>query len=368
MKHLSAAALLCLAAACSRDPAGDANDTAWVAKGDTVEYRAHDAPTAIRVASVGAAAARTLPLSGRVTWTDELTARIYTPFNGRVEAILVQPGDRVRKGQPLLRLSSGDYGQAQADERKATADALVAERAQHRSEELLAAGVIARKDAEQSEADRDRANAELARAQARLRAMGDARAAVDGTLVLRSPLDGVVVERTVTAGTEVRADATAPLFIVSDPRNLTVVFDVPEALAADVQAGQDVTFHVGTQPAQVGTARLTQVAVGVDPQLRTVRVRGRVTQAPAGLRGDAYIQADLPMRSTAAVALPSSALFLLGEQQYVFVADGKRYRRRPVTVATVGGDTVAVSGGIDAGQSVVTDGALYLEQLLEAGG
>jgi cobalt-zinc-cadmium efflux system membrane fusion protein len=367
LKSLPTAALLCLCAACSHRPEGDAAAETWQTHGDTVEYRARELPATIRVASVGAAARRTLPLSGRVTWTDELTARIYTPFNGRVEAILVQPGEHVHKGQPLLTLSSGDYGQAQADERKAAADALAAERNQRRSAELLAAGVIARKDAEQSDTDWHRAQAELARAQARLRAMGDERAAVDGTLVLRSPLAGVVVERNVNAGTEVRADAALPLFVVSDPGRLTVVFDVPEALASDLQAGQDVNFRIAAQPGRNGTARLTQVAVGVDPQLRTVRVRGRVTQAPAGLRGDAYIQADVPMRADATMALPASALFLLGEQQYVFVADGRRFRRQPVTVTALGGETVAVSGGLDAGQSVVTDGALYLEQLLEAG-
>lgn len=372
MRSLPASALLATlaacTAACSRTPAGDRSAEAWQARGDSVEYRAAEPPASIRIAAVDAATPRSLPLSGRVTWTDELTARIYTPFNGRVEAILVQPGASVRKGQPLLRLSSGDYGQAQADERKAAADALAAERTQRRNAELLAAGVIARKDAEQSEADWRRAQAELARAQSRLRALGDDRGTVDGTLLLRSPLDGVVVERTVTAGTEVRADATTPLFVVSDPHALAVVFDVPEALAAELQPGQDIRFRVAAQPGQSGIAHLSQVGIGVDPQLRTVRVRGRVTQAPAGLRGDAYIQADVPVRANATVALPASALILLGDQQYVFVADGKRFVRKPVTVAATGGETIAVSSGVEAGQRVVIDGALYLEQLLEAGG
>ena len=365
---LSAATLLCLLGACSRQNTADATADAWQVRGETIEYRAGGLPAAIHVAATGAADSRTLTLAGRTAWTDELTARVYTPFNGRVEAILVQPGEHVRKGQPLLRLSSADYGQAQADERKASADALAAERNYRRSEELLAAGVVARRDAEQSEADWRRAQAELARAQARLRAMGDERAAVDGSLELRSPVAGVVVERSVTVGTEVRADASAPLFVISDPGALSIVLDAPEALAGEVQAGQDIPFHVSAQPELTGRAHLTQVAVGVDPQQRTVHVRGRVTQAPAGLRGDAFIEAEVPLRARAAVTLPATALFLLGHQQYVFVADGRRFVRRPVTVAALEGDRAAVSAGITPGQSVVIDGALYLEQLLEAGG
>src|SRR5690348_16118487 len=67
-------------------------------------------------------------LNGRVTWNEDKTVRIYTPFAGRVERILAQPGETVKKGQPLAVIASPDFGQAQADARRAESDYALAEK------------------------------------------------------------------------------------------------------------------------------------------------------------------------------------------------------------------------------------------------
>ena len=133
-------------------------------------------------------------LNGRVTWNEDKTVRMYTPFAGRVERILVQPGQAVAKGQALAVIASPDFGQAQSDARRAESDYALAEKNIARLRELEQNGVAARKDVHVAEADQARAAAELARSRRRLDLYGGAGKGVDQTYTLTSPIAGVVLE------------------------------------------------------------------------------------------------------------------------------------------------------------------------------
>jgi cobalt-zinc-cadmium efflux system membrane fusion protein len=80
-----------------------------------------------------------------------------------------------------------------------------------------------------------------------------------------------------------------------------------------------------------------------------------------------YITADVTDGEGAppGVELPSKALFLEGEQRFVFVEEAPgRFRRQPVTVGPERGGRSAVLEGVKPGQRVVTEGNLLLEQLV----
>jgi cobalt-zinc-cadmium efflux system membrane fusion protein len=359
-----------LAAGCARAPAAATGENAgWLVQGDVLTWQGKTQPEVVRVGTVAAGDSPAIRVAGRIIWNDHYTARVFTPVNGRVEELYVEPGAHVRRGQPLLRLSSGDYGQWQAELRKAQADAQAAQRADDRARDLLAAGVIARRDAEQAEADRQRADAELARASARLKQLGEQGEAVNGSFVLRSPLDGVVVERNASVGTEMRADAAAPLYVVTDPARLNVIIDLPEYLAAAVKPGAELDFVRSGVGAGSGRARVTHVPAAVDPLTRTVRALGVVTSDPSGMAGEAYIQAEIPAPRSAsgAVRVPAGALVLVGSSYYVWVHDGQRYQRRAIGISEPDSALVEVNSGLRTGESIVVDGGLYLEQLFEAG-
>jgi cobalt-zinc-cadmium efflux system membrane fusion protein len=367
---LTTLAFCAVVTGCARAPAGNAADaTGWQVHGEHLQWLGRAAPPFMRIGTVGAADGRVVHAAGRIVWNDHCTARVFTPVNGRIEALLAEPGARVRRGQPLLELSSGDFGQWQVDLRKAQADALAARRADARARDLLAVGVMAQRDAEQAQADRQRAEAELDRAEARLQQLGERSDAVNGRFVLRSPLDGVIVDRVATAGTEVRADASMPLFVITDPSQLNIVVDLPEYLAPSVKAGMELKFMRSGPGMSPGRARLTAVPAAVDPITRTVRARGLVISASTGIPGEAYVQVDIPVAPShgATVLVPSDALVLVGSNYYVYAVSGQQYQRRPVTIGELGNPLVEVSAGLQVGESIVVDGSLYLEQLLEQG-
>jgi len=97
------------------------------------------------------------------TQDEDHTVRIYSPFAGRVARILVQPGASVRKGQVLAVLGSPEFGQAQADARRAETDVRLSETNLQRLKELESHGVAPRKDLQTAEAEYARAKAELDR-------------------------------------------------------------------------------------------------------------------------------------------------------------------------------------------------------------
>ena len=352
-------------AACQRAPEEAADTEASVA-GDTVTL--HQGTEGIVTAVADAVGGRVLQLPGRLVWNEEATVRVFSPFAGRVLRIAAQPGDSVAAGQVLAEFSSSDYGAAQADARKATALFTLARKARDRNHDLLEHGVVAAKDAEQAESDFANAEAENARAQARLKLAGDNGGAVDQRYVLRSPIAGVVVDRALNPGQEVLPDQSgAPLFVVTDPETLWVRLDAQEAELRGLHKGEEFVLRCGEYPDEHFPGALTQIADFVDPVTRSVSLRGRVANPGRRLKAEMYVSAGLSMPGAAPVAVPASAVFLVGNQRHVFIAKSPtQFERRDIVTDEESQGLVPVESGLAAGERVVTEGALYLQQLLAA--
>lgn len=113
--------------------------------------------------------APTTRMTGRLLWDDDVTVRVFTPFGGRVEKVIVDLGARVMAGTTLAAIASPDLGQAQSDARKAGGDLQLAQRSLSRVRELFEHGAAAKKDVDSAEADLTRAVSENERATARLK-------------------------------------------------------------------------------------------------------------------------------------------------------------------------------------------------------
>lgn len=87
-------------------------------------------------------------LNGRITWDEDVTVRVFSPFAGRVTRVLLEQGRRVATGEVLALIAAPDFGQAQADVQRASADLDQAQRTLARQRDLLAHGVVAQKDVE----------------------------------------------------------------------------------------------------------------------------------------------------------------------------------------------------------------------------
>ena len=355
-------ASLCLLSACQEAAEPVAAAPQPIVQNQQLRFSA-DHPQLALLESTAAETARNLgvELPARLVWNEDRTQRIVPAFTGRVVRVAADVGQRVSQGSVLAVLASPEFGAAQADTARAHADALLSQKQLARQRELFEAGVVARKELEQAEADHARAQAEVARAQSRTALYGSA-GAVDQQLALRSDLAGVVVERNLNPGQELRADSgNAPLFVVSDPTSLWVQIDAREADLADLQPGKTVRLHISSLPDLQLQATVRAVTDQIDPLTRTLKVRAEVANPQRVLKSEMLAKALFERTVRGCVAVPATAVFLRGSQHYVFVQSAPGvFEPRDVNVFHEGAKTVLLDQGLKEGERVVSKNGLLL--------
>ncbi len=306
-----------------------------------------------------------IELPAKLVWNEEKTQRVYPAFAGRVTRIGADVGQSVKAGQVLAELASPEFGAAQADTSRAQADATLAKQALQRQRELFEAGVVARKDLEQAEAEAARTQAEVARAQARTSLYGGS-TGVNQQLGLRSDMAGVVVERNLNPGQEVRPDGAAtPLFVVSDPSVLWVSIDAQEADVRDLRPGAKVQLLVPSLPDQKLQATISAVTDQIDPSTRTIKIRATVSNPQRWLKNEMLAKVRYERQVGNSIEVPATAVFLRGNQHYVFVqSQAGVFEPRDVKVSYEGTQKVLLSAGLKEGEQVVSQNGLLLAREL----
>jgi cobalt-zinc-cadmium efflux system membrane fusion protein len=355
--RLALAAVLLALAGCSEAPRPEAAPAAKV-DGETITFPKGSPQLASLVmdAAVERAAAA-VRLNGRLSWNEDSTVRVYTPFAGRVASILVQPGDNVKQGQ------------AQAEARRAQGDFALARQNLARVRDLHDNGVIAAKELNTAEAEFARSESELKRAEARLRMYGGG-SEIDQTYGLKSPLSGVVVEKNINPGQELRPDqmgAGAPaLFVITNPSSLWVLLDATEKDLPNLAVGGSLIVKVPVYPNDGFPAKITAVSDFLDPLTRTIKVRAVIDNSARRLKGEMFINAEAKSRRGLVVAVPAQAVMFQGGRNYLFVEDGEgRFSRREVVTGDADEGFINIENGVVAGQKVVAEGALLLQQMLQ---
>jgi cobalt-zinc-cadmium efflux system membrane fusion protein len=330
--------------------------------------------TALSIEPVEARPREVVSLAGRLTWNEDATVRVFTPFTGIVRKLFVDINQQVAKGDALVELQSSDFGQAQADARKAESDFRKAEKNLARSRDLVEHGAAAGKDLEAAEADFASAQAERDRTTQRLAIYGATATPTERGFLLPSPLAGTVVDKSVTPGQEVRPDQmlanvpqyTAPLFVISDPAHLWIQIDATEADLPALRPGHEFTFTSRAFPEQAFTGRVDVISEFIDPNTRTIKVRGTVENSGQHLKAEMFVNVALPMSETSGASVPSKAVFLQGEKHYVFVEKQPgQFERREVQLGPEQDGHILVLAGVQPGQRVVTDGCILLQQSLK---
>ena len=307
------------------------------------------------------------PLNGRVTFNENVTARVSSPISGRVVTLVAQIGDPVKAGDTLAVLDSPDLAAAVADLRKARADEARKKPALERARALFEAGVFARKDLETAEADERQAQAETERAAMRLRNLAP-EGGEEGRYAVRAPIAGVIADRQLNPGMEVRPDLANPLFIITNPARLWVVIDLPERDLSKVAPGQPVSVQVDAWPDDRFPGRIEKIGEVIDPATRRVQVRCSLANPERKLRPEMYARVTLLAdENRTAVRLPNTALVTEGLYSYVFVEQSPGvFKRRRVQLAVQDRDYSYVASGIEPAERVVVAGAVLLNSELGA--
>ncbi len=314
-------------------PAG--NDTPAVVGAQTAT--ATQGPFTETVTAIGTVAAR----AGHY-------AELSAPAPTRVARIYVSAGDAVRAGDPLVEFERAPFDAAAQSAQVALTNA---EHAAARAERLVSAGIMARKDADQAQADL---------AQARANAVTTERAQQLATL--RSPIAGVVTRMSAVLGAS--ADPAQPVVAVADPALLDVLFSLAPTEGVGIKPGAAITVSSGqgTHGEPLGTGAVISVGATVDSASRGITVRARVTHPARALRIGETIFGQIAIATHAhAVMIPVQALVPDGDGLKVFVVDSGRAHARTVTVGGRTESAAEITNGLKAGETVVTVGAYGVE-------
>jgi cobalt-zinc-cadmium efflux system membrane fusion protein len=337
----------------------------------------------------------------------------HAPIAGRVEQVLVQPGQYVQPGQTLLLLSSPELQQlgaqllqektqieAEVTAKKAELDGDVSqaqtqrdlsETTYKRELQLFEERIGSQKSMQQAKAElelalnrltvakqkrqaalnalRTRLSINVDSLKQRLRQLGVSDVNIAKMLSNRNGITSVPV-RTVRGGlvTELTASAgqsiepADPLVKVSNLTTLWATANIYESDMSKVRLGQPIVVRIGAFPKQQFTGRITFISSEVDPTTRTLPVKVEVvnqgSKIKPGMFAELSLQTSEPVYS---ITLPRDAVIADKGHYLAYIQEGNEYKPTFVEIGNSLGDEIEIRSGITAGQKVVVRGAFQLD-------
>jgi RND family efflux transporter MFP subunit len=278
---------------------------------------------------------------------------------GYLDAVLVDRGDRVRRGQTLALVRPSDLPDQLSAARgalaQAQAAALLARANKERAERLAPGGVVSQQELQQAQTALAAAEAMLASAAANV----DGLATRLGELRIESPLDGVVSARRLDPGALVGpASGNGAVLTVQRIDVLRAFVPVNEKDVPRLAVGQDVRLELDAFPERPLLGKVVRVSPSFDPVSRTVDAEVQVSNAAGELRPGMYGRAAIVTEvHRDALVAPASSIQISDGRAYAFVVRGEKVARVGLKLGVDGGDWLEVLEGLAKGDEIVTAGA-----------
>ncbi len=267
----------------------------------------------------------------------KLRSVIEAKVSGKIEQLLVVPGQQVKTGETLAAID--------AREVQARYDQAVALRQQAEAELKRMTALFDQKILSQSELENAQAKARIAIAGA-----NEAETMLSYTKVT-APFAGVITRKHADVGD--LATPGKPLLDMEDSTALRLEADVPEAVVGRLTLGDKLPVRIAALEKEL-TGVISEIAPAADPNSRTFLVKLDLP-GTTGLRAGQFGRVAMPVGETAALRVPASAVTQRGQMELVFiVSDGKAQLRLVKTGKRTGNEVELVSG-VSAGEKVVIE-------------
>lgn len=338
----------------------------------------------------------------------ERTVDLKPQTDGRIEQILVNPGARVNRGDPIFLLNP-DQSAPQLSSAQANVNAVAAARdtaakqlqvaqsqlasaqSQYklaqvnndRYQNLVSQGAIDRKTADQYATDLQvQANAvrtaqdQVAAAKAAInqadanvrKAQSDAASAEVNVNFKRvtAPISGAVGNITLKVGAYVKAGDT--LTTINQNEAFDLQIPIPLSRSGQVRTGLAVQLLDPNTGNQLGSGNIYFVSPQADPTAQSILTRARFPNAGGKLRDSQYVRARVIWDTKPGVLVPVESVTTIGGQSFVFVAqesqaNGKKQmvaHQVPVTLGPIQGQNYQIASGLKPGDQVIVSGILRL--------
>jgi membrane fusion protein (multidrug efflux system) len=310
----------------------------------TGKTTAADTPQSITVAEVlMQKIERRVDITGTLApWED---ANISFEVDGRITEVLVDLGDKVKRGAVLAIVAQEEYVWKKA---QAEAELEVAETDFKRFKELIANKIVSPQQLAEA-----RRRLDVARAAADL-----ARKKLYDT-VLRAPFDASVGKRLINPGEYIRTGVQAFYLVRLNP--LKFEGDVPERYASDVKENDQVIAYPESSSQMAVHGAIIRVGPSVSNDSRSFPIEAEITNQDGAIKPGTFARLSILTRTIENVlTVPENAVFSFAGTPRVFVVENGKARERTVEPGGKTGDRVMVAKGLRDGEKVIISGVELL--------
>jgi membrane fusion protein, heavy metal efflux system len=307
-------------------------------------------------------------LSGHIDFDPNDVTNVYPLVGGVISHIYVTQGDHVRKGQVLADVYSGDFASAISDFQKSKAELTLNEKALAREQELLGAKVASQHDVQQAESDEAQAKADYNRNLQALKLLGGSESSNTMTFQITAPLDGTVVARVAQPGSQVRNDGSTLAFTIGSTSSLWISLDAYPNDLHNLHVGDSVVLKAAGLEDQPFSTKIENISPTVDPTSFTTKVRCTLPNTGGLLKPAMFVGATVYHPDGPGLFVPASSVFYDADGKvYVFYQTAPHtYRKQEVTLGQTEPDRVQIASGLNAGDTIVGDKSLFLNDELQA--
>jgi membrane fusion protein, heavy metal efflux system len=316
---------------------------------------------------------------GNIDYDEDLSVQVFPAYQGTIIKTFVELGAEVQKDQPLYTIKSPDLIQAESNLIGAAATYELTTKELARAKDLYTTNVgVPQRELEQAISDQQTAEGALKAARDAVLVFGKTDAEIDQmiasrkidpALVVRSPINGKVTYKNAQPGFFVQPGNPPAPYSVADVSLKWMLANVPESESGFFHLGQPVQVKTLAYDGRIFNGRISKIYESVDPNTHRVTIRSEITDPKNDLRpgmlANFVIRVDGPVQGTAIAANG-----VVREPDGTMVAwvttDRKRFTQRIIKVGLRQDDHVQILDGLQQGELAVSDGAVFLSNMLEA--
>jgi len=315
---------------------------------------------------------------GNIDFDWDVSVQVFPPYQGTIIEALGVLGAEVRKDQPLYTIKSPDLIQAESTLIAAAATFELTTKELARAKDLRGSNGVSERELEQATSDEQTAEGALKAARDAVRVFGKTDAEIDQmigsrkidpALVVRSPISGEITARLAQPGMLVQPGSPPAPYTVADVTRKWMLANVVEAEIPLYRLGEPVEVKVPAYPDQPFTGRVSKIYETVDPNTHRVTVRSEVADPNNNLRpgmlANFVIRVHEPVEST---AIPANGVVREtdGTMTVWVTTDRHHFSQRAVKTGLRKDGYVQILDGLQRGELAVTDGAVFLSNMLQA--
>lgn len=313
------------------------------AKGDRAEKTAEPVPVQVVQVTRGPIASS---LAFNSTLETEATVDLYPQVTGQVHELLVEEGDVVKTGDPLIRI---DDRQWRVDADEARVSLAQQENQFSRTESLFERKLVNEQDYEAAKFTLEQMRLRLERAEIQL-----------DYATVRAPFDGVVSEREVQVGA--RVGPNTKVFSLVSLQDMVARVFVPGRYLPEVAVGQDATLTSDFLPGREFAAWVKRISPVIDPSSGTFKVTVGVRSPDRDVVPGLFVRASIVTEERpAALLVPKRAIVYEGGDQFIFTVREGHATRLPFDAGFETADTIELRSGLAEGDAVIILGQTGLK-------